>query len=291
MNTSVKQIGATLALLAVAVGGYFIWKWYTDGPSEVPVAITTFSCAQGKTIGATFYKTKVDLVLSDGRKFSLPQAISASGARYANANESFVFWNKGNTAFISEGETEPQPQTYTDCISVSNSPDQTDTTTTYAYPPLGFSIQYPKTYTLNESYMYQGLGEEGIPGIKVTVPKALSDETNLSSDSGVSIEYIPNAESCNGSTFLYENPPATSVTEGGVTYSVATNAGAGAGNYYEEKVYAIAGANPCIAVRYYIHSTQIANYPAGTKKEFDKTKLLAEFDAIRKSLTLKNQTE
>ncbi len=286
-----KQVAITLAFLAVAVAGYFVWDWYTSGPSEVPVAITSFSCAQGKTIGAVFYKTKVDLTLSDGRKFSLPQAISASGARYANANESFVFWNKGNTAFISEGETEPQPQTYTDCVSVTNSPDQTDTTTTYAYPPLGFSIRYPKTYTLNESFMYQGLGEEGIPGIKVSVPKALSDETNLSSDSGVSVEYIPNAENCNASTFIYGNPPASTQTVGGETYSVATDAGAGAGNYYEETVYALAGANPCIAVRYFVHSTQIANYPAGTKKEFDKSKLLAEFDAIRNSLTLKNQTQ
>ena len=47
-------------------------------------------------------KSSVALVLSDGRKLTLPQARSASGARYANANESFVFWNKGDTAFIEE---------------------------------------------------------------------------------------------------------------------------------------------------------------------------------------------
>ena len=29
--------------------------------------------------------------------------MSGSGARYANKDESFVFWNKGNTAFITEG--------------------------------------------------------------------------------------------------------------------------------------------------------------------------------------------
>ena len=34
--------------------------------------------------------------------WSLPQARSASGARYANADQSFVFWNKGETAFIEE---------------------------------------------------------------------------------------------------------------------------------------------------------------------------------------------
>jgi membrane-bound inhibitor of C-type lysozyme len=32
----------------------------------------------------------------------VPLAPSASGARYANSDESFVFWNKGPTAFIEE---------------------------------------------------------------------------------------------------------------------------------------------------------------------------------------------
>ncbi len=286
-----KPVIATLVLLALIVAGYFAWKIYGQGPSEVPTLITAFSCEQGKTIAAVFYKTKVDLTLSDGRKLTLPQATAASGARYANANESFVFWNKGNTAYITEGESEPQAQSYTNCVSSSNTGTQVDETTIYAYTPLGFSIRYPKSYSLNESYMYQGLGEEAIPGIKVSVPAALSEETNLSSDSGVSIEYVPNAPDCSGSIFLYGNPAATTQNDGGVTYSVVSDAGAGAGNQYEEKVYALAGQNPCIAVRYFIHSTQISNYPAGSKKLFDKTKLLAEFDAIRRSLTLKNQVE
>ena len=52
------------------------------------------------------------LVLSDGRVLRLPQALSASDARYANAAESIVFWNKGNTAFIEEkGKT-----TYDGCV-------------------------------------------------------------------------------------------------------------------------------------------------------------------------------
>jgi membrane-bound inhibitor of C-type lysozyme len=283
-----KQIIATLALLLLIVGGYFAWKMYGKAPSEVPLNIATFSCEQGKTIGAVLYNAKVDLTLSDGRKLSLPQAISASGARYVNADESFVFWNKGNTAFITEGKVEPRAQTYTNCVSAENATEPSNETTTYAYPPLGFSIKYPKTYTLDESYMYQGLGEEGIPGIKVSVPKSVSDETNLSSDSGVSVEYVPNVNNCSASLFLYGSPTPTSMTDGGVTYSVASSAGAGAGNRYEEKVYAIAGANPCIAVRYYIHYTVLANYPEGTKKAFEREQLLAEFDQIRHSLILKN---
>src|SRR4030095_10835326 len=64
-----------------------------------------FACTDGKSIDATFVNgpsSSVRLVLSAGRKMALPQAMSASGARYANKDESFVFWNKGNTAFIEE---------------------------------------------------------------------------------------------------------------------------------------------------------------------------------------------
>ncbi|MES2006686.1 MAG: MliC family protein [Patescibacteria group bacterium] len=287
-----KQIIATLVLLLLIAGGYVAWRMYGQGPSEVPVNIATFSCEQGKTIGAVFYSAKVELTLSDGRKLSLPQAISASGARYANADQSFVFWNKGNTAFIGEGKVEPQQETYTNCVTgEEGNTSSTTETTTYAYPPLGFSIKYPTTYVLNESYMYQGLGEEGIPGVKVSVPTTASDKTNLSSDSGVSIEYIPNAINCSASLFLYGEPAATTMTDGGVSYSVAGVTDAAAGNRYEEKVYALAGANPCIAVRYFIHSTELANYPAGTRVAFNKEQLLAEFDSIRHSLTLKNQSE
>jgi membrane-bound inhibitor of C-type lysozyme len=73
----------------------------------------TYACAQGKEILATYIgKDKVRVQLSDGRSAELPLARSASGARYANADESFVFWNKGNTAFIQEsGE-----MTFADCI-------------------------------------------------------------------------------------------------------------------------------------------------------------------------------
>lgn len=290
-----KQIIAIVALLAVFAGGYFLWFKYGQNLSEVPTAVATFSCDQGKTIGATFYKNSVSLVLSDGRKLSVPQAISASGARYANADETFVFWNKGNTAFIEEGDTnvDNPPQTYSNCVTGgSDSSTPQDDTTTYSYPPLGFSIKYPKSYSLNQSYQYQGLVNEEIPGIKITVPASMTEGTNLSSDSGLSVEYIPNTgSSCSASLFLYGNPAATEMNDGGITYSVATATGAGAGNLYEEQVYALAGQDPCIAVRYFIHSTQLANYPEGTHVAYDRATLLAQFDAVRRSLTLKNQTQ
>ncbi|HOI60163.1 MAG TPA: MliC family protein [Candidatus Pacearchaeota archaeon] len=62
----------------------------------------TFVCDEDKYINAIFFSNKVELSLSDGRNLILSQAISASGARYANENETIIFWNKGDSAFIEE---------------------------------------------------------------------------------------------------------------------------------------------------------------------------------------------
>lgn len=86
--------------------------------SQEGVIKAVFNCADGKSITAEFDNTsdQVNLTLSDGRVWTLPRAMSGSGARYANADESQVFWNKGDTAFIEEnGQT-----TYDDCVTDSN---------------------------------------------------------------------------------------------------------------------------------------------------------------------------
>jgi membrane-bound inhibitor of C-type lysozyme len=79
--------------------------------SETITAV--FACPEDKAIYAEFTKNQVKLVLSDGRKMNLPQTISGSGARFANSDESFIFWNKGDGAFIEESEF----TTYRDCIT------------------------------------------------------------------------------------------------------------------------------------------------------------------------------
>ncbi len=80
------------------------------------VAVTAkFVCSGGQEIMAEFHNGingYVNIKLGDNRFFNLPQTISASGARYANTDESFIFWNKGNTVFIEEnGKT-----TLSDCV-------------------------------------------------------------------------------------------------------------------------------------------------------------------------------
>ena len=77
--------------------------------AETPVATATFKCQGGKSIEATFYASSVSLTLSDGRSLTVPQAMSGSGARYANKDETFVFWNKGDTAFVTKARTARRP--------------------------------------------------------------------------------------------------------------------------------------------------------------------------------------
>ncbi|HVS79986.1 MAG TPA: hypothetical protein VHF05_03315, partial [Candidatus Paceibacterota bacterium] len=79
---------------------------------------------------------------------------------------------------------------------------------------------------------------------------------------------------------------AKTITENGTDYSVASSTGAGAGNRYEETVYALPGTNPCVGVRYFVHYGVIENYPAGAVKEFDRQSLLSTFDSMRKTLIL-----
>ncbi len=71
-----------------------------------------YKCDHDKSISATFLEKEVDLRLSDGRQMILPQVISADGARYANDNESTVFWSTGSGAFIEEDNQ----TTYGNCV-------------------------------------------------------------------------------------------------------------------------------------------------------------------------------
>jgi membrane-bound inhibitor of C-type lysozyme len=102
-----------LNITSLAAGVLLVTAGYAL--AETPVATAVFKCDGGKTIDATFYASSVDLKLSDGRSMKVPQAMSASGARYANKDETFVFWNKGDTAFVTEGKD--GKETFSGCVT------------------------------------------------------------------------------------------------------------------------------------------------------------------------------
>ncbi len=286
MKTSTALIVVVILVALVGAGWWYYGGRMPTGPAqtnEQPIAKVAFACDAGKSIGAAFYDKRVALDLSDGRTMELPQTISGSGIRYANSDESFVFWSKGNTAFVEEGSA--QQETYQGCIIVA--PDTSNTLTqVYATSTAGFTLRFPQGYTVKSSYVYQALGPgKDIHGVSFTIPERMSTGTNLAHDSYVSVEWLPSATSCTADKFV-SSTKTSAFSDAGTDYSVATSSDAGAGNLYEEMVFAIPGTSPCTAVRYFIHSTQIANYPAGTVTAFDKAALIDQFDAIRRTLVL-----
>ncbi len=274
-----------LVVVFIVLVGWLLWiDKGVGGPGFIQAV--QYTCAQEKIIQASFYEEEVRLVLNDGRRMTLPQTISASGIRYANADESFVFWSKGNTAFITEGTS--GKETYSNCVTAGAAPGaQEEEWETFSKPFSNYAIQYPSTYAVNQNYLYTALGPgKEIRGVKFTIPQSLSIGTNLSSDTGLSVEEIANPASCSPTRFVYDAQDIRTVYEHGIEYSVADSGGAAAGNLYEEHVYAIPGTSPCIAIRYFIHSTNIGNYEPGAVREFDKEALIAEFDRIRSTLNV-----
>jgi membrane-bound inhibitor of C-type lysozyme len=114
-----KILYFAIVITTLFLGIYLYYKKPISGnipavnqASDGVINSVVFNCIENKNIRAIFFKDRVELSLSDGRNMLLYQAVSASGARYANPDESFVFWNKGDTAFVDEGKT----TTFKDCV-------------------------------------------------------------------------------------------------------------------------------------------------------------------------------
>ena len=160
---------------------------------------------------------------------------------------------------------------------------------TSTYATSTFSVVYPADFTVDATYHYDQVNpKKPISGVKFTIPMTMATGTNLSADSYMSIESLPRAKSCTGDIYVAANVKPLTFSENGVQYSVATTSDAGAGNLYDETVYALVGSQPCTAVRYFVHSTQFDNYPAGSVTQFDRSALISAFDTIRQSILLKH---
>lgn len=108
-------------------------------PHEISTVVE-YICAGGKALTASYGEEAVTVDLADGRILALPQAISASGVRYADQGDVVVFWSKGDTAFLEEGgET-----TYADCMSADAAMK------TYRNDDMGISFSYDPLYYLKE---------------------------------------------------------------------------------------------------------------------------------------------
>ena len=133
-----KAFILVVAIIVIGVGAWIIYENkinFNDSQKQnatsTLISQVSYLCDEEKTINASYYEGpsaaqpqpdemptptgSVDLVLSDGRSLTLPQAISASGTRYANSDESFIFLSKGSDAFILENNV----QTYAGCVDLT----------------------------------------------------------------------------------------------------------------------------------------------------------------------------
>lgn len=136
MSVSIDQAGRSTSILGGLAASLLLTACNDGPPLKAPspdAAISTvrYQCQQNKTIVADYYDGpsrtvasgppipggRVVVQLSDGRKFGLPQTLSASGIRYADSSDSLVFWSKGDTAFVQEGPA--KAVTYRDCVARS----------------------------------------------------------------------------------------------------------------------------------------------------------------------------
>ena len=311
-----KKIKLLLVSVFIVLFGGMLYILYLNITSETPhiaTKNTTYICKNNKIISAKFYiqtypiptpskneslmqpTGSVDVTLNDGRGYHLLETISSSGVRYANKDASFIFWIKGTQAIILENNAK---STYKDCEEkIYSKTNEATSTKKYLYKGDGFSIILPhftlpptpsqtNSFTVDENYSYGLIPGEIITGVKFIIPLALTQGTNLSKDTYLSVENIMNTKKCTADMFLANSSSYVTQTEKELTYSVASSTDAGAGNRYEEIVYATPGKNKCLAVRYFIHYTVISNYPAGTRKEFDKKVLENMFTTIRKTITI-----
>lgn len=298
MNTRNAVLTAVSIIGLVLVGTYYFRTPPVVAPAPIaPIVLATivYRCGDDIDVQATYQESTQDsspvegvppmpkgsVMLRIGDRvdtLTLNQTISADGGRYATPDDGIVFWNKGRGAlFTNGGEVQVR------CIEIPK--DTGGLPEYYASTTLGYVLRYPTGFALDAHAPSRviGTGRE-ISSIQLTIPTSVSAGTNLSQDSAMNMESV-DAEVCDATIFL-EGSTSILIEDADVQYSFASSTGAGAGNRYAEWVYAFPGTSPCLALRYFIHSTVWENYPEGSVSQFDQEALLKQFDSIRKSVVI-----
>ena len=275
---------AAIVLVVCAVALYFTHAGFRErikGRPSPPAANTvTYFCREG-LIRATYLTNKVRLVLPDGRKFELPQAVAGSGIRFTDGN--LEFWSKGANARV----TENNQVIYSDGVAgtvshpAKGTAEFTDSSKT-------FSFRFPRNLILSGKDIgftqgwRAGASDYGMVLALVTIPRQFATRTNFSG-AEFSIGQSSDPEAVNN---CFVEPRGYGVqTEqvklAGVSFTKYTFSDAGAGNLYETTSYRTKRGDGCYVVEYTIHSTNIGNYPPDQGiKEFDKGRVIEVLEGM-----------
>ncbi len=153
-----------------------------------------------------------------------------------------------------------------------------------------FSVQHLQYSGITEGYYFEFPGSSVRNlGVAFPMPTNFIAGTNLASDSRTSIEV---SKECNP-VVLVSNPNVKefSRTIGGYTFRAATSSDAGAGNFYEEHVYATVSprvAGECYVGRLFLHSMNLG-IAQDTNPEtllYDRARMAELFEEMLSTLYL-----
>ncbi len=183
-----------------------------------------------------------------------------------------VYWQSKNASPVSQTATTTQSSTI-----ISGVPDET-----YVDSKLSFSITHPETATASPVEYAGYLPLTQTPLVSFAFPRSMFAGTNLG-EAGV---YVGASSSpaaitgCTSSAPLSGEIPQGTATINGADFYVYSVSDAGAGNFYESKIYRRLENGWCVEVVELLHSNNIDNYPPGVVTAFDRAHYQNILEAI-----------
>lgn len=263
-------------IVAISIGG-IIGKRNLNTGIKIPANVATYYCEEGAIV-ADYSSTSVALSLSDGRQMILSHTISADGARYEMNGK--IFWNKGDNAFMTEGNK----TTYSNCVAgIEKQIDSKEINYTDASKT--FSFSFPDQFMLSGELGYSQDWQtestsSGLLLAEIMIQKNFMPKTNFG-ESRFTIGVSSNPDAVKNCLVAeFPNMETKSIaTINGVQFTKLHFTDAGAGNFYDTTSYRAIRNSQCYAIEYTIHSMNIYNYsPDQGVTAFDQAKVQNIFE-------------
>jgi len=159
----------------------------------------------------------------------------------------------------------------------------------YSNSATGLSLTYPDTFTpaIPAIGNYKTTPELSLHFIDTdTYAKTNLGEVYLFISASSDTQVVTACTEPNQNGGASEQVVGTEVING-FSFVHSTSEGAGAGNYYEQEIYRMVNKNICYEVIYFIHSSNIGNFPPGQVIEFDRDVLMQKLYGVFSTLTIK----
>jgi len=152
-----------------------------------------------------------------------------------------------------------------------------------------YSLKYPRDFDARSGDQAGGGNFIGEPHVSFNFPEDAFDQqkTNFA---GASV--LVSVATATSSSACYQDPQDPSKALGdtesinNIPFRVGTAGDAGAGNFYESRIYRTLFNTNCYELAAIVHTTNVGNYEPGTVTEFDKAQAWGVLDRIVRTVTL-----